>query len=91
MFFNTGVTELDLSAWTTPALTSTVGMFEDAMKLTKLNISGLNTEKVDNMRSMFKNVYSLEAFRCEYIKDRKGSKYGYDVFANACIENIRFT
>ena len=71
MFFNTGVTELDLSAWTTPALTSTVGMFEDAMKLTKLNISGLNTEKVDNMRSMFKNVYSLEALDVSTLKTGK--------------------
>lgn len=68
MFYTTGIVELDLSAWTTPKLTSTVSMFEDSTWMTKLNISGLNTEKVINMRSMFKGLSRLETLDVSTLK-----------------------
>lgn len=68
MFYTTGIVALDLSAWTTPKLTSTVSMFEDSTWMTKLNISGLNTEKVINMRSMFKGLSRLETLDVSTLK-----------------------
>ena len=68
MFYTTGIVELDLSAWATPKLTSTVSMFENSTWMTKLNISGLNTEKVINMRSMFKGLSRLETLDVSTLK-----------------------
>lgn len=84
MFYTTGIVELDLSAWTTPKLTSTVSMFEGSTWMTKLNISGLNTEKVINMRSMFTGLSRLETLDVSTLKT--GEVVNMDLMFNSMFE-----
>ena len=55
----TSLTELDLSNWSTPALTSAADIFYRCEFLKQLDISGFDTSNAE-VGSMFKNCYRLQ-------------------------------
>lgn len=59
MFAECGVSELDLSCFSTARVENMEKMFRNCHNLTALNVSGWNTMNVTNMESMFSSCNSL--------------------------------
>lgn len=58
-FFQTKITNLDLSTFNTSSATEMINMFSGMTNLKTLDVSNFNTSKVVNMSSMFTNLVSL--------------------------------